>query len=687
MQPVTLPSPDYVSGPEYPPSPNYMPGPEHPPSPVEVPYVPVPEHPEYLVPSEDEAPIEDQPLPNDASPTALSPGYVAYSDPDEDLKEDPEEDHADYPTDGGDGDDEPSHDDDDDADTNDEDEEPSEDEDDDEEEKDHLAPADSFNVPVVDLVPSVGDAEAFEADESAPIPRSPQTRVPFSQTHLHKAWKTVRVEPPMSASMEAHISEHDVAPTPPLPVSSPPLPLPSPLTTSPNDVGAPLGYRAAGIKMRALLLSTFHKTDVPEAEMPPQKRACFTTPAPRLEVRESSAAGAARQTRPTLEADLRQYRVEDMCYGITETWDEIVEAMMEIAPTTFEGFNQKMTKLATTVRHDTKAVRHDIAYEMPWKTLKKMMTDKYCPKSRIKKLETKMWNIKEAIKFATELMDKKILTIVERQAENKRKFKDTSKNNQNQQQPLKRIMWHILTLLGLGNQDGNGNAIVRDYVVGIARTNPNSSVVTATLDDGYDVELADGIPPISQVEFQIDLIPNVAPAARAPYRLAPSEMKELSDQLEELSDKGFIRPSSSPWRAPVLFVKKKDGSFRMCNDYRELNKLMVKNHYSLPRIDDLFDQLKQEHEEHLKLILELLKKEQLYAKFYKYEFWISKVQFLGYVIDSQGIHVDPTKIESIKDYASPKTATEIRQFLGVGYVLVCGKRCLWCLFKKICMNL
>ncbi|GJS37640.1 hypothetical protein Tco_0536022 [Tanacetum coccineum] len=80
-------------------------------------------------------------------------------------------------------------------------------------------------------------------------------------------------------------------------------------------------------------------------------------------------------------------------------------------------------------------------------------------------------------------------------------------------------------------------------------------------------------------------------ADRAPYRLAPSEMKELSDQLKELSDKGFIRPSSSPWGAPVLFVKKKDGSFRMCIDYRELNKLTVKNRYPLPRIDDLFDQL------------------------------------------------------------------------------------------------
>ncbi|GJV73423.1 putative reverse transcriptase domain-containing protein [Tanacetum coccineum] len=225
-----------------------------------------------------------------------------------------------------------------------------------------------------------------------------------------------------------------------------------------------------------------------------------------------------------------------------------------------------------------------------------------------------------------------------------------------------------------------------------------------------------GLPPARQVEFQIDLVPGATPVARAPYRLAPSKMKELSEKLQELSDKGFIRPSSLPWGAPVLFVKKKDGSFRMCIDYRELNKLTVKNRYPLPRIDDLFDQLqgssvyskidlrsgyhqlrvreedipktafrtryghyefqvmpfgltnapavfmdlmnrvckpyldkfvivfiddilvysknKQEHKEHLKLILELLKKEELYAKFSKCEFWIPKVQFLGHVIDS-----------------------------------------------------
>ncbi|GJW14632.1 putative reverse transcriptase domain-containing protein [Tanacetum coccineum] len=262
MQPVAPPSPDY------------------------------PEYPEYLVPSNVEAPLEDQPLPADASPTAISPGYVPDSDPEEDS----EEDHADYPADGGDGDDEPS---DDDDDTDDEDEEPFEDEGNDEEEEEHLALADSSAIPIFDPVPLAGDTEAFETDESAPKPRSPQTKVPFAQTRLRKAQKTIRLEPPMSASMKARIAEHAAASTPSLLVASPPLPLPSPLATSPTDAGAPLGYRAAGIRMRAaspplLLPSTFHRTDIPEVEMSPWKRACLTTPTPGLEIEESLAAGAAR---------------------------------------------------------------------------------------------------------------------------------------------------------------------------------------------------------------------------------------------------------------------------------------------------------------------------------------------------------------------------------------------------------
>nr|GEU74004.1 putative reverse transcriptase domain-containing protein [Tanacetum cinerariifolium] len=121
------------------------------------------------------------------------------------------------------------------------------------------------------------------------------------------------------------------------------------------------------------------------------------------------------------------------------------------------------------------------------------------------------------------------------------------------------------------------------------------------LDTSYEAELAYGkvvfpeelprLPPPRQVKFRIDLIHGAAPMPRAPYRLAPSEMKELSEQLKEFSKKGFIQPSSSPWGAPILFVKKKDRSFRMCIDYRELNKLTIKNRYPLPRMDDLFDQL------------------------------------------------------------------------------------------------
>ncbi|GKB62133.1 putative reverse transcriptase domain-containing protein [Tanacetum coccineum] len=192
-----------------------------------------------------------------------------------------------------------------------------------------------------------------------------------------------------------------------------------------------------------------------------------------------------------------------------------------------------------------------------------------------------------------------------------------------------------------GNQTGGNEATTKAYAIGGGGANPDSNVVTgtfllnncyasmlfdsgadrsfvsstfsalldvapSTLDTSYAIELADGrisetnviliedlpgLPPAGQVKFQIDLVPGAAPVARAPYRIAPAELQELSTQLQELSDRGFIRPSSSPWGAPVLFVKKKDGSFRMCIDYRELNRLTVKNRYPLLRIDDLFDQL------------------------------------------------------------------------------------------------
>ncbi|GJX85883.1 putative reverse transcriptase domain-containing protein [Tanacetum coccineum] len=259
-----------------------------------------------------------------------------------------------------------------------------------------------------------------------------------------------------------------------------------------------------------------------------------------------------------------------------------------------------------------------------------------------------------------------------------------------------------------------------------------------------------GLPLVREIEFRIDLIPGASPVVRSPYRLAPSEMLELSNQLKELQEKGFIRPIHSPWGAPVLFVKKKEGSMRMCIDYRELNNLTIKNHYPLPRIDDLFDQLQgaccfskidlrsgyhqlrvreedisktpfrtrygyfefivmpfgltnapaifmdlmnrvcklyfdkfvivfiddiliyskseEAHEVHLKMILDLLEKEKLYAKFSKCEFWLKEVQFLGHVVNRDGIHVDPSKVESVKNWKTPESSTEIHSFLGLaGY--------------------
>ena len=100
-----------------------------------------------------------------------------------------------------------------------------------------------------------------------------------------------------------------------------------------------------------------------------------------------------------------------------------------------------------------------------------------------------------------------------------------------------------------------------------------------------------GLPPVREIDFTIELVPGTTPISKAPYRMAPAELRELKAQLQDLLDKGFVRPSVSPWGAPVLFVKKKDGTMRMCIDYRQLNQVTIKNKYPLPRIDELFDQL------------------------------------------------------------------------------------------------
>ncbi|XP_073367886.1 uncharacterized protein [Aegilops tauschii subsp. strangulata] len=267
--------------------------------------------------------------------------------------------------------------------------------------------------------------------------------------------------------------------------------------------------------------------------------------------------------------------------------------------------------------------------------------------------------------------------------------------------------------------------------------------------DVFPEELS-GMPPDRDIEFLIDLIPGTGPIAKRPYRMPPQELEELKKQIRELQAQGFIRPSSSPWGAPVLFVEKKDGTLRMCVDYRSLNEVTIKNKYPLPMINGLFDQLegatvfskidlrsgyhqlkigeqdipktafttryglyeytvmsfgltnapayfmnmmnnvfmeflhkfvvvfiddilvfsknKQEHEVHLRLVLQKLRERQLYAKFSKCEFWLDEVAFLGHVVSGNGVAVDTSKVAAVTEWETPMTVGEIHSFLGLaGY--------------------
>ncbi|GJR46952.1 hypothetical protein Tco_1315055 [Tanacetum coccineum] len=351
-----------MSGPEHPPSPDYVHGPKEPEqAPLSPDYVPEPEYPEYLAPSDAEAPMEDQPLRDDASPTTLSPGYVADSNP----EEDPEEALR------------------------------------------RIMPTilsmeetimimshptmmmmmrrrsrrllrmmtrrrrsiltNSSVVPVDDHVPSAEDTEAFKTDESVP------TLVPSLRRCT--ARMSVRPQTPMPSTAKALITEYASAPTPPSPppsplsplsstfphIPSPPLPLPSPPThTSPTYAEAPLGYRTARIQLRAaspsthhpseipspplLLPSTTHREDLPEADMPLQKRARFIAPTGRFEVRESSSAAAARQAGHT-----QDHRVD---YGFLHTEDTSIRASESRAMTTIGEVIDRVINLATTQRQD-----------------------------------------------------------------------------------------------------------------------------------------------------------------------------------------------------------------------------------------------------------------------------------------------------------------------------------------------
>src|SRR3954462_8215 len=255
------------------------------------------------------------------------------------------------------------------------------------------------------------------------------------------------------------------------------------------------------------------------------------------------------------------------------------------------------------------------------------------------------------------------------------------------------------------------------------------------------------MPPDRCVEFIVDLIPSTIPISRRPYRMAPHELAELKAQLEVSLAKGFIHPSSSPWGFPVLFATKKDGTERMCVDYRPLNQATIKNKYPLPRINDLYDQLagsaifskmdlrlgyhqikirnedipkmafttrygiyeytvmsfgltnapatfsrmmnsifmeyldkfvvvylddiliysknKEEHAEHLRLVLMKLREHRLYAKFSKCEFWLPEVTYLGHVISAKGIAVNPERVQAVLDWTPPESVKQVRSFLGL----------------------
>ncbi|GJT26112.1 putative reverse transcriptase domain-containing protein [Tanacetum coccineum] len=613
------------------------------------------------------------------------------------------------------------------------------------EEEEHLAPADSFVIPIVDHVPSAGDTEAFETNESTPIPRSPQTKVLIAQIRLCRARKTVKLEPPILASIEARIAEHVAAPTPSLPVASPPLPLPSPLTTSHWAIG----------------------TDIPEAEMSPRKRDCLTTPVPELEIGESSGTNDQaylraqvntlfrdrpyhRHTAMILDREAMYARIawtssEDRSAAI-EAHVRILEKMAPRKRTTRESPTTTTTPTYTPVtdaqlraliergvvavlakcdadrsrngddnhdsgtggRRQASTVR-ECTYKdflkcqpMNFKGTEGVELALMCDRMFLDESDvvekyvgglpdmihgsvkaSKPKTMQEAIEFATELMDKKILTITERQAENKIKFEDTSRNKKNQQQPFKRNNVARALLFGHGEKKPYGGSkplcpkcnylhdglcapkctnckwighLAHDCKSWPATANNNKraqgtnqrvltcyecgaqghfrsdcpklknenqgtgwkcfvstafssliDIIPTTLDHGYDVELANAKyhaviicdEKLVRVPFGNEILTfhgdgsnneyesrlNIISCTKTqkyllkgcPIFLAHVTTKKAEDKSKEkrLEDVPIVQ------YFPEIFTE----------ELAELNKLTVKNRYSLPRIDDLFDQL------------------------------------------------------------------------------------------------
>nr|AAM12303.1 putative polyprotein [Oryza sativa Japonica Group] len=244
----------------------------------------------------------------------------------------------------------------------------------------------------------------------------------------------------------------------------------------------------------------------------------------------------------------------------------------------------------------------------------------------------------------------------------------------------------------------------RSILTSLQATSLESVPIVCEYPDVFPKELTE-MPPNREIEFAIELALGTAPIAKSPYRMAANELAEVKKQIEELESKGYVRPSSSPWGAPVLLVKKKDGSERMLKiRYEDIPKTAFSTRYGLYEftvmsfgltnapaffmnlmnkifmeyldqfvvvfIDDIliYSKNEEEHVEHLRLIMEKLRDHQLFAKFSKCEFWLDRVAFLGHVISSNGVEVDPSKVEAVLAWYPPKNESEIRSFLGLaGY--------------------
>ncbi|KAJ9522386.1 hypothetical protein QJQ45_008324 [Haematococcus lacustris] len=234
------------------------------------------------------------------------------------------------------------------------------------------------------------------------------------------------------------------------------------------------------------------------------------------------------------------------------------------------------------------------------------------------------------------------------------------------------------------------------FLVSITPADSNAETCHQVLDcspivqeyaDVFPSDLPHGLPPERSVDHRIERQQAKPPPARPIYNVSSSELAELKQQIGELLDKGFIRPSTSPYASGVLLVRKKDGSFRMCIDYRPLNRLTIKNKYPLPRLDTLLDRLHgakvfskldlrqddilifsrtpQEHIAHLRRVLDLLRKHKLYAKLSKCEFGMDQTSFLGHIVSASGIACDPAKVAAVQSWPIPTTVHDVRSFLGL----------------------